>query len=276
MEAGELLDRAVVYQPRRVYPRRRTRAERADRAALLAGPLAALSAAGSVLLEAPLSPSKPRPAAGLSRAVRFRVGSRPGRPRPIREGAGSRAGSFTCASSSARGHPPFRPHATCPHSLHRRPGLCSGGPLGSAVMAGAGALVAGGGVAAVELAQAPGAGRDSSVEQCSSVVEHWSLFRPTQPAIEDLRARRRCAIKVACAGPLHPRQPRSSPACISVLRSGPRHATKQRSERRRSRGAGPVGSGSSGSPAAKRACAARPGGGEPGLSGALRRRGGPS
>ena len=82
--------------------------------------------------------------------------------------------------------------------------------------------------------------------------------------------------KVACAGPLHPRQPRSSPACISVLRSGPRHATKQRSERRRSRGAGPVGSGSSGSPAAKRACAARPGGGEPGLSGALRRRGGPS
>ena len=89
-------------------------------------------------------------------------------------------------------------------------------------------------------------------------------------------ARRRCAIKVACAGPLHPRQPRSSPACISVLRSGPRHATKQRSERRRSRGAGSVGSGGSGSPAAKRACAARPGGGEPGLSGALRRRGGPS
>ena len=38
VEAGELLDRAVVYQPRRVYPRRRTRAERADRAALLAGP----------------------------------------------------------------------------------------------------------------------------------------------------------------------------------------------------------------------------------------------
>ena len=54
-------------------------------------------------------------------------------------------------------------------------------------MAGVGALVAGGGVAAVELAQAPGAGRDSSVEQCSCVGEHWSLFRPTQPAIEDLR-----------------------------------------------------------------------------------------
>ena len=82
--------------------------------------------------------------------------------------------------------PPFRPHGTCPHSLHRRSGSGSGGPLGAAVMAGAGALVVGGGVAAVGLAQAPGAGRDSSVGQCSCVGEHWSLFRPTQPAIEDL------------------------------------------------------------------------------------------
>ena len=85
--------------------------------------------------------------------------------------------------------PPFRPHGACPHSLHRRSGSGSGGPLGAAVMAGAGALVVGGGVAAVEPAQAPGAGRDSSVEQCSCVGEHWSLFRPTQPAIEDLRLR---------------------------------------------------------------------------------------
>ena len=67
--------------------------------------------------------------------------------------------------------PPFRPHGACPHSLHRRSGSGSGGPLGAAVMAGVGALVAGGGVAAVELAQAPGAGRDSSVEQCSCVGE---------------------------------------------------------------------------------------------------------
>ena len=96
-----------------MYPPHHARAERAERAAL-AGALAALSAVGLVPLEAPLSPSKPRPAAGLSRAVRLRVGSRPGRRRPIRAGAGSRAGSFTCAASSARGHPPSAPTAPAP------------------------------------------------------------------------------------------------------------------------------------------------------------------
>ena len=134
------------------------------------------------------------PAAGFFRAAQL-AWAPPGPHRPIRAGAGSRAGSVTWTLPAApTASPVAAPTSPAPTlctddraALRRAVGCRCNGWSGCA---GGGRGCSGGRARA----GSGDSGGDSFVEQCSCGDEHWSILRATQPAIDHLAlARRGCS-----------------------------------------------------------------------------------